>query len=64
MAYVKRQPRHDWRAQLTSEERREVDRLDKQIAVAREAMAKLSPIRNRAIQRCRYAEAQAADQTA
>jgi hypothetical protein len=56
MAFKKRTPRHDWRAQLTVEEAREVKRLDKQIAVAREAMERLSPIRNRAIQRCRYLE--------
>ena len=59
MAFEKSQPRHDWRSRLTASEQIEVAALDEAIADGREAMWKLSPIRNRAIQRCRYAERQA-----
>lgn len=56
MGYEKSPPRHDWRSRLTAEEMEEVRSLDAEIEAGRKAMSALSPIRNRAIQRCRYAE--------
>lgn len=63
MAYEKRTPQYDWRAKLTAEEREQVKALEKEMRELKkrkaEAAARLSPIRNRAIQRARYEAASA-----
>lgn len=57
MAFKKREPRHDWRSKLTAEERELVKVIEREQRAAKKAAtaaaAKLAPIRNRAIQRCR-----------
>lgn len=60
MDYEKRTPRHDWRSKLTAEEAQRVAAIEAEVqeygSKKTELLAELSPIRNRAIQRCRYEE--------
>jgi len=56
MAFEKRTPRHDWRSWLTEDEQAEVDEYDRISAAKQEASIRIGFIRNRAIQRSRYAE--------